>query len=268
MTTSSPQSTSSNSSNLLKNNRLPLLAGNWKMYKTSSEAVALVEALKKSCTGISNREILVCPPATSLSTVKDVIHGSNIKLGAQNLHWETQGAFTGEVSGQMLKDVGCHYVVIGHSERRQFFAETDETVNKRMKAAFQHGLIPIVCVGETLQEREKGSAFQVVERQIKQGLAGLESGESVHLVVAYEPVWAIGTGKTATPQQAQEIHAFIRGLLSVFGKGTADKTRILYGGSIKPDNVDSLMAQSDIDGGLVGGASLKADDFTRIIKYQ
>jgi len=268
MTTSSPQTVKSNSENMATKKRLPLLAGNWKMYKTASEAVTLVEALKKSCAGISDREILVCPPATALFAVKEVVKGSNIKLGSQNLHWEAQGAFTGELSGPMLKEAGCGYAVIGHSERRQYFAETDETVNKRMKAAFANGIVPIVCVGETLQERENGSAFKVVERQIKNGLAGIGGDDALRVVIAYEPVWAIGTGKTATPQQAQEIHAFIRGLLSEIGKKMAEKVRILYGGSIKPDNVDTLMAQADIDGGLVGGASLKAEDFSRIVKYQ
>lgn len=250
-------------------NRTPLLAGNWKMYKTISESVALVNELKKSCAGIGDREILVCPPAISLAVVNEIVKGTNVFLGAQNLHWEQQGAFTGEVSGPMLKEAGCQYVIVGHSERRQYFGETDESVNKKMKAAFRFGLIPIVCVGETLQEREDNSAFKVVERQIKIGIAGLSPQEMTKLVIAYEPVWAIGTGKTATPQQAQEMHAFIRKLIAeMYGKESAEKIRILYGGSIKPDNIDSLMAQTDIDGGLVGGASLKAEDFTRIVKYQ
>ena len=185
------------------------------------------------------------------------------------MHWEKEGAFTGETSADMLLAVGCTHVIIGHSERRQYFAETDESVNKKMKAAFQHGLTPIVCVGETLQEREDGSTLKVVERQVKVGAAGLTPEQSAKLVIAYEPVWAIGTGKTATPEQAQEVHAMIRKMLGgLYGEATAQKIRILYGGSVKPDNVDSLMAKPDIDGGLVGGASLKASDFARIVKYQ
>lgn len=247
--------------------RTALIAGNWKMHKTILEARALVDELKKSCAGISDREILVCPPTTALAPLGDYLKGTNIRLGAQNLHWETQGAFTGEVSGPMLKEAGCQYAIVGHSERRQYFGETDVTVNKKMKAAFQFGLTPIVCVGETLQEREGGDAFKVVERQIKEGVSGLNADQSLKLVIAYEPVWAIGTGKTATPEQAQEMHAFIRKLLLEYGQKAADSIRILYGGSVKPDNIDVLMSQPDIDGGLVGGASLKADDFTRIVKY-
>lgn len=250
-------------------NRIPLLAGNWKMYKTIAESVALVNDLKKSCAGVADREILVCPVALSIPAVHETVKGSSIKLGAQNLHWEVQGAFTGEMSAPMIKAAGCDYVIVGHSERRQYFGETDQSVNKKMKAAFKAGLVPIVCVGETLQERESNNAFKVVERQVNEGVSGLTAQESAQLVIAYEPVWAIGTGKTATPQQAQEMHAFIRKLLSaMYGGEKAQIIRILYGGSIKPDNIDSLMAQADIDGGLVGGASLKAEDFTRIVKFQ
>jgi triosephosphate isomerase len=248
--------------------RVSLIAGNWKMYKTVSEAITLVNGLKNSCAGIGDREILICPPAVCLAVVAPIVKGTNVRLGAQNLHWEAMGAFTGELSGLMLKEVGCQYVIIGHSERRQYFGETDETVNKKIKAAFSHGLIPIVCVGESLEEREKSEAFKVVERQIQIGLSGIGPEQALKLVIAYEPVWAIGTGKTATPDQAQEMHAFIRKLLMELGNSVAEKIRILYGGSVKPDNIDSLMAQVDIDGGLVGGASLKVDDFTRIVKYQ
>ena len=249
--------------------RTALLAGNWKMYKTLPETLSLISELKKSLEGIAGREILICPPFTSLAAAAEILKDTSIWLGGQNLHWEKEGAFTGEVSGAMLAAAGCRFVIVGHSERRQYFAETDETVNKKMKAAFRHGLVPIVCVGETLQEREKGSAFEVVERQVKDGVSGLSPEEYSKLVIAYEPVWAIGTGKTASPGQAQEIHAFIRKLLSqLYGEGPAGKTRILYGGSVKPDNVDALMAEADIDGGLVGGASLKAADFTRIVKYK
>lgn len=247
---------------------MPLLAGNWKMHKTVKESLNLVEQLKKACGEVKDREILVCPPFLSITSLKESLHGSNIKLGAQNLFWEMQGAFTGEVSGSMLKEAGCDYCIIGHSERRQYFGETDQTVQKKMKAAFQFGLIPIVCVGETLNEREGNIYFKVVEKQIQEGAKSLNADEAVKLVVAYEPVWAIGTGKTATPGQAEEMHAFIRtNLTNLYGKEIADKIRILYGGSIKPDNVDSLMAQPDIDGGLVGGASLKSEDFSRIVKY-
>lgn len=249
--------------------RVPLIAGNWKMYKTVAEAKSLVESLLNSCSGLKDREILVCPPFGALFAIGMILNGSQIKLGAQNLFWETQGAFTGEISGKMLKEIGCSYVIVGHSERRQYFSETDESVNKKMKAAFQHGLIPIVCVGETLQERESGSEFTVVEKQLKNGVAGLSPEEALKLVVAYEPVWAIGTGKTATPEQAQEMHSFIRKILSqIVGASTADCIRIIYGGSVKPDNIDTLMKQADIDGGLVGGASLKAEDFARIVRYQ
>lgn len=249
--------------------RVGLIAGNWKMHKTVSQSVALVNELKKSCADVTGREILVCPPTPSLALVNEILRETNVKLGAQNLHWEAEGAFTGEISGAMLKDAGCEYVIVGHSERRQYFGETDDSVNKKMRAAFRHGLIPIVCVGEILKERENGSAFQVVERQIKNSVSGLGTEESKKVVIAYEPVWAIGTGKTATPQQAQEMHAFIRKLLAgLYGEECSQGIRILYGGSIKPENIDSLMAQVDIDGGLVGGASLKADDFSRIVKYQ
>ncbi len=250
-----------------KRNRVPLLAGNWKMFKTISEATALVQALKAGCAGISNREILVCPPFAALSTVRDLVRGTNIRLGAQNMHWQLEGAFTGEISPVMVKDAGCQYVIIGHSERRQYFGETDETVNRKTKAAFGQTLIPIVCVGETLAEREAGQQLQVVEEQVRGGLAGLKPAEAEKLVIAYEPVWAIGTGKTATPEQAQEMHQWIRKLLSEFGNGAEQKIKILYGGSIKPDNIDMIMQQPDIDGGLVGGASLKAEDFSRIIKF-
>ena len=267
MTLSTPEPAAQKSSQARP--RTPLMAGNWKMYKTISESIALVQELKKSCEGVRDREILVCTPATSFAAVRDLIRGSNLQLGAQNLHWETQGAFTGELSGPMLKEAGCQFVIVGHSERRQYFSEDDASVNKKMKAAFQHGLTPIVCVGETLQEREAGDTLKVVERQVKVGASGLTPEQASRLVIAYEPVWAIGTGKTATPEQAQEVHALIRKLLSgLYGEAAAQKIRILYGGSVKPDNVDSLMAQPDIDGGLVGGASLKAADFARIVKYQ
>lgn len=238
------------------------------MFTVVEEAKALVQALKDLVKDVTNVEIVVCPPFISLHVVKDVLAGSCIGLGAQNVYWEKSGAFTGEVSAPMLKSVGCAYVIIGHSERRTYFAETDETVNKRIFAALAEGLKPIVCVGETLEERESGKTFEVIKRQIEGGLANLSVEHMASVVIAYEPVWAIGTGRTATPAQAQEVHAFIRKLLNdIFGQTTAEATRIQYGGSVKPDNAAELMSQPDIDGALVGGASLKADSFEKIIKY-
>lgn len=249
--------------------RKPMLAGNWKMYKTTAEAEELVKGLKNNLTAVSDREIVVCPPFSALSVVSQLIKGSNIALGAQNMHWEQKGAFTGEISPLMLADTGCRYVIIGHSERRQYFGETDETVNKKIKSAFANGLIPIVCVGETLAEREKNVTFEVVQRQVKKGISGLSPEQSKTIVIAYEPVWAIGTGKTATPEQAEEVHLYIRELYGeLYGNDAAQQIRILYGGSMKPDNVSDLMNQSDIDGGLIGGASLEVDSFTKIVNYK
>jgi len=250
------------------NRRILLVAGNWKMNKTVGETVELVTQLKQKLSDVKNREILVCPPFTSLIVAKEVIKNSNIKLGAQNMYFEKPGAFTGEISPVMLKDIGCEYVIIGHSERRQYFGETDESVHKKMKVAFENSIIPIVCIGETLQQRQKNETFSVIERQIKTGLTGLTGEEPKILVIAYEPVWAIGTGITATPQQAEEVHSFIRKLYSeMYGKDAAENIRILYGGSVKPDNVSEIMRQPDIDGALVGGASLKADDFIKLVRY-
>jgi triosephosphate isomerase len=247
--------------------RKPLMAGNWKMNKTAGEAVSMLKALKNAVADVKDVEILLCPVFTSLYAANEEIKGSNIKLGAQNLFWEPKGAFTGEISPSMVKDTGCSYVIIGHSERRQYFGETDETVNKKTKAAFSAGLIPVVCVGETLKEREDDVTFKVIEKQIRDGLAGLSAEQASSLVIAYEPVWAIGTGKTATPEQAQEVHAFIRKLYAEIYKDAADKARILYGGSVNPKNVSELMKKDDIDGGLVGGASLEADSFAQLVKY-
>lgn len=244
--------------------RKPLLAGNWKMNKTIDESVALVKELAEKVKGVDDRDILVCPTYPALKPVADAIAGTNINLGAQNIFWEEKGAFTGEVAGPMLIAAGCKYVIIGHSERRQYFGETDETVNKRVKAALKYGLLPIVCVGETLEERESNKTMAVVEKQIQNGLKELEVGIWKLVVVAYEPVWAIGTGKTATPEQAEEVHAFIRGLLPVEVK---DTIRILYGGSMNAGNVKELMAKENIDGGLIGGASLKAEDFSKIVRF-
>lgn len=244
-----------------------IIAGNWKLHKTSLEAIELVNALKRELVDITAVDIVVCPPFTALLDVKESLLESNIALGAQNLFWEDSGAFTGEISAPMLKAIEVQYVIIGHSERRQFFAETNETVNKRLKSALRHKLIPIVCVGENLQEREANKTFDVIRNQIEGSLAGLSQDEFKGLVIAYEPVWAIGTGKTATAEQAQEIHKYIRVLLEkMAGRETAQSVRIQYGGSVKPENTAELMSQEDIDGALVGGASLKADSFAAIVK--
>ena len=244
-----------------------IIAGNWKLNKTSLEAIELVNALKRELVDIYAVDIVVCPPFTALLDVKETLLESNIALGAQNVFWEDSGAFTGEISAPMLKAIEVQYVIIGHSERRQFFGETNETVNKRLKAALKHKLIPIVCVGENLQEREANKTFDVVRNHVQGSLAGLSKDEIKGLVIAYEPVWAIGTGKTATSQQAQEVHKYIRGLLEkMVGHEAAQAVRIQYGGSVKPENPAELMGQEDIDGALVGGASLKADSFAAIVK--
>lgn len=246
--------------------RKKIVAGNWKMNKTASEAAALIDAIKQETEGIDKVDIVVCPPFTDLKDAAAACAGSNVALGAQNVHWEASGAFTGEISAAMLKDLGVTYAIIGHSERRQYFGETDETVNKRTKAALEAGLIPIVCVGETLEERDAGKLEEVVARQIKTGLADLGSALG-NVVIAYEPVWAIGTGRTATPAQAQEAHALIRRTLAELAGGdTANAIRIQYGGSMKPDNAKELMGQPDIDGGLIGGAALQAASFAAIVK--
>ncbi len=248
--------------------RTPIIAGNWKMNKTTADAVALANALKEAVADVNNCEIVVCPVYTVLGAVGEAIQGTNIALGAQNLHWEKSGAFTGEISAEMLVDMGVKYVLIGHSERRQYFAETDETVNKKMHAAFANGLTPIFCVGETLEEREDGITEQVIATQVVRGMKGLTEEQAAATVIAYEPVWAIGTGRTATADQANEVCAFIRvKIAEVFGQACADAIRIQYGGSVKPDNASELMAKSDIDGALVGGAALKADSFTGIVKF-
>jgi len=247
--------------------RRPIIAGNWKLNKNIKESIELVTLLKRKLNDVQNVEIVVCPVYTALSDVYEVLMESSIKLGAQDLFWEEKGAFTGEVSASLIKDTGASFVVVGHSERRQFFNETDETVNKKTKAALKVGLTPIVCVGEMLQEREANKTFQVIERQLKGSLVNFSHDEIDKVVVAYEPVWAIGTGKVATPQQAQEVHAFIRKEISkVFGEEAARGLRILYGGSVKPDNISNLMNEPDIDGALVGGASLEVDSFSDIVK--
>jgi triosephosphate isomerase (TIM) len=248
--------------------RIPVIAGNWKLFKTIAESVALVNELKPLVANNQGVEIIVAPVFTALSRVYDAIEGSNIRLAAQDCYWEEEGAFTGEVAPKLLKDAGCSHVIIGHSERRQYFGETNLTVNKKTKAAIAAGLSTIVCVGESLAERESEQTFSVIEAQIQGGLAGLTADTFVHVVIAYEPVWAIGTGKTASDAKAQEVHVFIRQLIArLFGPSVADAVRILYGGSVKPDNVKGLMALPDIDGALVGGASLKADSFAAIATF-
>lgn len=248
-------------------NQKPFIAGNWKMHKIIPEAVDLVKALNEESSELADAEIVVIPPSTTLSEVSKTLEGSAIKIGAQNLFWEEKGAFTGEVSAPMLKDAGCQYVVIGHSERRQYFGETDETVNKKIKAALAHGLIPIVCIGELLEEREKGETINKVNSQINAGLEGLGKEQMSKIIIAYEPIWAIGTGLTATPTQAEEVHSFIREKLTEkYGNETASCAIILYGGSVKPDNAFSLLKEQNINGALVGGASLEADSFIQIAK--
>ena len=245
--------------------RKPIIAGNWKMNMTPSQGVKLVEELKPLVSG-ADCDVVVCVPATDIYAVGQAVKGSNIHLGAQNVHFAESGAYTGEISADMLKELGVEYVVIGHSERRQYFGETDETVNKRTLTAIAKGLIPIVCVGETLKQRESGETEKVLERQIKVGLNGIDDLNKI--VIAYEPVWAIGTGKTATSEQANETIGFIRKTLAEnFCKKCASEVRIQYGGSMKPGNVKELMAMEEIDGGLIGGASLKAADFAAIVNY-
>jgi len=249
--------------------RLPFIAGNWKMNKTVKEALELVRELKSSLQNLEDVEVVVAPVFTSLYHVQDHLKSSLMHLAALNLFWKEKGAFTGEISPLMLREVGCQYVIIGHSERRQFFGETDETVNRKIKSALFHGLKVIFCIGETLKEREEGRTFPVVERQIEVGLKGLGGGEVRNLVIAYEPVWAIGTGKTATPGQAEEAHRFIREKLeSFYSKEVSQTLRIQYGGSVTPENIKGLMAQEDIDGALVGGASLKAETFLKIVRFR
>lgn len=249
--------------------RKPMIAGNWKLHKTLTESSSLVAELIPAVAANSDVEIVVAPVYTALSKVAETLAGSNIKLAAQNCYPQPQGAFTGEVSPLLLKDVGCQYVIIGHSERRQLFCESDELINSKAHALAKTDLGIILCIGETLEERETDQMFSVLRRQIRLGLKTLSAEQMAGLVVAYEPVWAIGTGKTASDEQAQEAHAFIRSLLTdLYDEQTAMATRILYGGSVKPDNVDNLMSQPDVDGALVGGASLKAEDFARIVNFK
>lgn len=247
--------------------RTPIIAGNWKLNNTISEAVALTTALKDLVADCNGVEIIVAPTFTALATVSDVVKGSNIRLAGQDVYWEDSGAFTGEVSVPMLKDVGCDYVIIGHSERRQYFGETNESVNQKAKAVLSHDLKPIVCVGEQLEDREAGRTEEVINDHVTGGIAGFSATQLLSSVIAYEPVWAIGTGKTATPAQAQEAHGYIRKLLKdAYSDEIASQIRIQYGGSVKPENAAELMAQPDVDGALVGGASLQAESFAQIVK--
>jgi triosephosphate isomerase len=250
--------------------RKPVIVGNWKMYKLLSEAVDTAIALKPLVANANHCDVVIAPVFTALKTVADRLEGSNVRVAAQDCAEQNDfGAHTGEVSPQMLKDVRCSHVIIGHSERRQFYGETDVSVNKKTKAAIEAGLIAIVCVGETLGEREAGNAESVVERQLTAGLDGLTVGDANRIIIAYEPVWAIGTGKTATPEQAQEIHGHARRVIAkTHGEDAAKAMRILYGGSVKPDNIATLMSQPDIDGALVGGASLDAESFAQIVNYK
>ncbi|WP_129721262.1 triose-phosphate isomerase [Xylanivirga thermophila] len=247
--------------------RTPIIAGNWKMNKTPSEAAVLIDELKPLVKD-TQVEVVVCPPFVCLPIVAEAIKGSNIKLGAQNMHFEEQGAYTGEVSPIMLKELGVEYVIIGHSERRQYFAETDLTVNKKVLKAFSHGLTPIVCVGETLEQREQSITADLVSMQTKIAMGGLTKEQAEKIVIAYEPIWAIGTGKTASAQEANEVIGIIRNTIKeMFGQDVSEKVRIQYGGSMKPQNAKELMAMPEIDGGLIGGASLKAQDFASIVNY-
>jgi triosephosphate isomerase len=244
-----------------------IIAGNWKMYKTIREAQELVNGLKRILFEIEDMDIVVCAPFTALAYLGDMLVSGNISLGAQDVFWQNEGAFTGEISPLMLKDAGVKYVIIGHSERRQYFGETNESVNKKIKAALKQGLTPIACVGETLKEREAGSTFKVLDDHVQNGLKDLSPEEASQIVIAYEPVWAIGTGKTATAAQAQEAQNYIRQLLSkMYNKDIAGQIRIQYGGSVKPENISELMQQPDVDGALVGGASLTVESFTAIVK--
>ena len=249
--------------------RTPLIAGNWKMYKTGPEAVETAMELEKLCSDVTDVDVMIAPTYLSLPLVSTTLRDSGIKVGAQNLYFENQGAFTGEVSAEMIKAAGAEYVIIGHSERRQYFGETDLSVNKKIRAAIGSGLKPVLCIGETETDRDEEKTFSILDKQVSNGLKGLSFDELGNLVLAYEPVWAIGTGKTASIDQVDEVHQYLRSLLEkLFSKDFSGKTRILYGGSVKPDNVKELMGIKDVDGALVGGASLDSDTFINIIKYR
>ncbi len=247
--------------------RKPFIAGNWKMFKTTKEAVAFAETFR-TLYEPSDVRVAICAPFTQLAALKQAFAGSGVGVGAQNMHFEESGAFTGEISAPMLQEIGVDYVIIGHSERRQYFAESDETVNKKLHKAFAAGITPILCVGEVLEQRDAGQALDVVKAQVEGGVAGLSSEQAKSLVIAYEPVWAIGTGRTATPQQAQEMCAHIRSVIcGLYGSEVSEEVVIQYGGSVKPNNASELMDMEDIDGALVGGASLKPEDFIQIVQF-
>jgi triosephosphate isomerase (TIM) len=249
--------------------RRPLIAGNWKMYKTGPEAVDFIKAFKPLVAGVAGVDIMIAPPFTALSLAAREIDAAEIQLGAQNLDWHPQGAYTGEIAAGMLTAAGCRYVIIGHSERRQYYGETDETINRKIQAATEAGLIPVFCIGETETQRDAGKTFSVLDKQVQNGLQGQLSEKLESLVVAYEPVWAIGTGKTATKEQAQEVHNYLRQRFGeLFDGDFSQRLRILYGGSVKPSNIKDLMAMQDIDGALVGGASLDPDSFSQLVRYQ
>ncbi len=248
--------------------RQPIIAGNWKMYKTAAEAVEFVRDLKPLVAGARHCEIVICPPYTSLEVLAPALAGTGISLGAQNMFWEAEGAYTGEISPGMLSAAGCRYVILGHSERREYFGESDEIINRKIKAALINGLIPIFCVGEKLAQREEGVTTQVVRKQVTGGLAGIAAADAARMVIAYEPVWAIGTGKTSSSQDAEEVISFIRGVVEeLYGPGSAADVRLQYGGSVKPGNARELMGMSNIDGALVGGASLDPVSFAQIVNY-
>ncbi len=249
--------------------RRALMAGNWKMHMNVVEGCRLAADVARTCEGVTDRDVLLAPPYTILSEVSHVLANTSIILSSQNVCWEEKGAFTGEISPTMLQDAGASAAIVGHSERRQIFGESDELINTRVKGALSFGILVILCIGETLDEREKGRTFSVLEEQVRKGLDGVTAAQIEHVVLAYEPVWAIGTGKTASKEQAQEAHAFLRELIEkMYEKNIADRIRILYGGSVKAANVDELMAQPDIDGALVGGAALDAESFGRIINFK
>jgi triosephosphate isomerase len=249
--------------------RKPLIAGNWKLFKNPAETTMFFETFRPLVAAVDHCEIVICPPFVDLAAALDAVRDSHIAIGAQNCYWQNEGAFTGEVSAPMLKAAGCTHVIIGHSERRQFFGETDETVFERAKAALAAGLTPIICIGELLAEREAGHTNEVLARQLQGGVLGLDAEHFARVVIAYEPVWAIGTGRTATPEIAQDAHLVIRAQIArQYGSQMADDCRILYGGSVKPGNIAGLMTQNDIDGALVGGASLDPQDFARIVNYR
>ena len=249
-------------------NRKALIAGNWKMHTGLVDGCKLAVDVEKQCSQFSDREVLLAPPFTTISEIAHLLKDSSVILASQNVCWQEQGAFTGEISPMMVRDAGAAAAIVGHSERRQIFGESDEMVNKRLRGGLASGLLMILCIGETLEEREGGQTYSVLERHLKKGLADISPEDMGQVVIAYEPVWAIGTGKTASKEQAQEAHLFIRGVVEqLYEKKVAEQTRILYGGSVKPSNVDELMAQPDIDGALVGGAALDAESFGRIINF-